>query len=59
MLSYPAVPGAPLDAATIAAECGKLVLLDRILVRIASLISSFQPGPRSHCTASRWSEQRT
>ena len=33
MLSYPAVPGAPLDAATIVAECGKLVLLDRILVR--------------------------
>lgn len=34
MLSYPAVPGAPLDAATIAAECGKLVVLDRLLVKL-------------------------
>lgn len=34
MLSYPAVPGAPLDAAVIAAECGKLAVLDRLLVKL-------------------------
>ncbi len=34
MLSYPAVPGAPLDAAAIAGECGKLVVLDRLLVKL-------------------------
>ena len=34
MLSYPAGPGPPLPAGEIAAECGKLVVLDRLLVKL-------------------------